>query len=55
MISLFQGDDGSAVEYQDVLHGIIVSSPVDICAKMIVMLDICHYREWIDKTMQEHS
>ncbi|XP_070690290.1 kallikrein-8-like [Pempheris klunzingeri] len=49
------GDAGTAVEYQDLLHGIIVSKPVDNCAKMIVMQDICHYREWIDKTMMEHS
>lgn len=49
------GDAGSAVEYNKLLHGIIVSNPVDSCAKTIVMLDICHYREWIDKIMQENS
>ena len=55
LISVFQGDAGSAVEYNKLLHGIIVSNPVDTCAKTIVMLDICHYREWIDKIMQENS
>ncbi|XP_008416701.1 snake venom serine proteinase 11-like [Poecilia reticulata] len=49
------GDAGSAVEYNGKLHGIIVSQPVDKCAQHIVMLDICHYTEWIDKTMKEHS
>lgn len=48
------GDSGSAVEYNKLLHGIIVSKPTDKCANPIVMLDICHYREWIEKTMQEH-
>uniref|UniRef100_A0A3B4Z1E1 Kallikrein-1-like n=1 Tax=Stegastes partitus TaxID=144197 RepID=A0A3B4Z1E1_9TELE len=48
------GDAGSAVEYNDVLHGIIVSEPVDKCANPIVMLDVCYYREWIDKTMREN-
>ncbi|XP_023137929.1 kallikrein-14-like [Amphiprion ocellaris] len=45
------GDAGSAVEYNNVLHGIIVSEPVDKCANPIVMLDICYYRKWIDETM----
>lgn len=54
LISLFQGDSGSAVEYNNLLHGIIVSSPVDKCASTIVMLDICHYRQWIDETMQKN-
>ncbi|XP_040898550.1 trypsin-like [Toxotes jaculatrix] len=48
------GDDGSAVEYNNVLHGIIVNSPVDKCANRIVMLNICHYRKWIDETMQKN-
>ncbi|XP_071340272.1 kallikrein-1-like [Trachinotus anak] len=45
------GDGGSAVEYNNVLHGIIVSNPVDKCANRIVMLNICHYRQWIEETM----
>ncbi|XP_022054791.2 kallikrein-2-like [Acanthochromis polyacanthus] len=45
------GDAGSAVEYNNALHGIIVSEPVDKCANPIVMLDICFYRKWIDETM----
>ncbi|XP_041793860.1 kallikrein-8-like [Chelmon rostratus] len=49
------GDPGSAVEYNSLLYGIIVNNPVDDCDKRTVMLDICHYREWIDKTMQENS
>ncbi len=49
---LFQGDSGSAVEYNGLLHGIIVSNPVDKCANPIVMLDICYYRKWIDETMR---
>uniref|UniRef100_A0A8C4NQK1 Peptidase S1 domain-containing protein n=1 Tax=Dicentrarchus labrax TaxID=13489 RepID=A0A8C4NQK1_DICLA len=47
------GDAGSAVEYNNVLHGIIVSDPPDKCANTIVMLDICRYREWIEKTLRE--
>lgn len=46
------GDAGSAVEYNNVLYGIIVSEPVDKCANHIVMLDICFYREWIKNTME---
>ncbi|KAM9360681.1 serine protease 1-like [Symphorus nematophorus] len=49
------GDAGSAVEYENLLYGIIVSQPVDSCAKTIVMLNICHYREWIDKTIKDNS
>ncbi|KAG7223446.1 hypothetical protein INR49_015549 [Caranx melampygus] len=49
------GDAGSAVEYNNVLHGIIVSNPVDKCANPIVMLNICHYVQWIGKTMREKS
>ncbi|XP_017269207.1 kallikrein-8 [Kryptolebias marmoratus] len=48
------GDAGSAVEYEGHLHGIIVSDPVDKCANQIVMLDICYYMEWIEKTMKEN-
>ncbi|KAM4578172.1 serine protease 1-like [Fundulus diaphanus] len=48
------GDAGSAVEHEGHLHGIIVSQPVDNCAQHIVMLDICSYMEWIDKTMKEN-
>uniref|UniRef100_A0A3Q1GGZ9 Anionic trypsin-2-like n=1 Tax=Acanthochromis polyacanthus TaxID=80966 RepID=A0A3Q1GGZ9_9TELE len=50
-VSVFQGDAGSAVEYNNALHGIIVSELVDKCANPIVMLDICFYRKWIDETM----
>lgn len=53
-LSLLQGDAGSAVEYNNVLHGIIVSDPVDKCANTIVMLNICHYMTWIEKTMKEN-
>ncbi|KAM7392060.1 hypothetical protein PAMP_022701 [Pampus punctatissimus] len=49
------GDAGSAVEYNDLLHGIIVSDPVDTCAKSIVMQDICHYTKWIAETMRNNS
>ncbi|XP_018524307.1 trypsin-4 [Lates calcarifer] len=49
------GDAGSAVEYNNLLYGIIVSNPVDTCAKNIVMLNICNYKQWIDETMQAHS
>ncbi|XP_047448457.1 kallikrein-8-like [Mugil cephalus] len=49
------GDSGTAVEHDGVLHGIIVSEPVDTCVKRVVMLDICHYRKWIDETMAKHS
>ncbi|CAB1423585.1 unnamed protein product [Pleuronectes platessa] len=49
------GDAGSAVEYNNVLHGIVVSNPVDKCASTIVMANICHYREWIEKTMRENT
>ncbi|XP_029367305.1 trypsin-like [Echeneis naucrates] len=48
------GDDGSAVEYNSALHGIIVNKPTDKCEANIVMLDICSYREWIEKTMAEN-
>uniref|UniRef100_UPI0037E86741 kallikrein-8-like n=1 Tax=Semicossyphus pulcher TaxID=241346 RepID=UPI0037E86741 len=47
------GDGGSAVEYNHLLYGIIVSDPVDICASPIVMLDICFYRKWIEETMSK--
>ncbi|XP_024131583.1 kallikrein-2 [Oryzias melastigma] len=47
------GDSGSAVEFDGVLHGIIVSDPTDKCANTIVMLDICHYRQWIEDTMKK--
>lgn len=53
-MSLFQGDSGSAVEYNDLLYGIIVSNPVDKCANPIVMLNICHYNEWIKETMRKN-
>ncbi|KAK2837184.1 hypothetical protein Q5P01_014396 [Channa striata] len=46
------GDAGSAVEYNNLLHGIVVSNPVDTCVKTVVMLDICFYRKWIDDTMK---
>ncbi|KAM7392059.1 hypothetical protein PAMP_022700 [Pampus punctatissimus] len=49
------GDAGSAVEYNDLLHGIIVSDPVDTCAKSIVMQDICYYTKWIAETMRNNS
>uniref|UniRef100_A0A3P9HGX5 Peptidase S1 domain-containing protein n=1 Tax=Oryzias latipes TaxID=8090 RepID=A0A3P9HGX5_ORYLA len=48
------GDAGSAVEYDGLLHGIIVSDPVDKCANSIVMLDICHYIEWIKETRRNN-
>ncbi|AWP07221.1 putative kallikrein-1-like [Scophthalmus maximus] len=48
------GDAGSAVEYNNLLHGIVVSDPVDKCANPIVMADICHYRAWIDETMKKN-
>ncbi|CAI5650117.1 unnamed protein product [Oreochromis niloticus] len=48
------GDAGTAVEYNGILHGIIVSNPVDKCANPIVMLNICHYREWIANTMRNN-
>uniref|UniRef100_A0A3P9BSY6 Peptidase S1 domain-containing protein n=1 Tax=Maylandia zebra TaxID=106582 RepID=A0A3P9BSY6_9CICH len=41
----------SSVEYNSILHGIIVSNPVDKCANPIVMLNICRYRQWIADTM----
>ncbi|XP_069379666.1 trypsin-like [Paralichthys olivaceus] len=49
------GDGGSAVEYNNLLQGIIVSNPVDECAKTIVMVNICHYRKWIDETMKTNA
>ncbi|XP_060894877.1 trypsin-1-like [Labrus mixtus] len=49
------GDSGSAVVYEGHLHGIIVSNPTDKCANPIVMMDICHYKEWIEKTMKENE
>ncbi|XP_060927868.1 kallikrein-14-like [Limanda limanda] len=49
------GDAGSAVEYNNILHGIVLSNPVDMCASTIVMANICHYRAWIDKTMRENA
>uniref|UniRef100_A0A3P8QEC8 Peptidase S1 domain-containing protein n=1 Tax=Astatotilapia calliptera TaxID=8154 RepID=A0A3P8QEC8_ASTCA len=45
------GDAGTAVEYNSILHGIIVSNPVDKCANPIVMLNICRYRQWIADTI----
>ncbi|KAM4579459.1 kallikrein-14-like [Fundulus diaphanus] len=48
------GDAGTAVEYGGKLHGVIVSQPVDKCAQNIVMLNICHYIEWMDKTMKDN-
>ncbi|XP_015229773.1 PREDICTED: trypsin-1-like [Cyprinodon variegatus] len=48
------GDSGSAVEYKGHLQGIVVSEPKDKCANTIVMLDICKYMEWIEKTMKEN-
>ncbi|XP_076585879.1 serine protease 1-like [Chaetodon auriga] len=48
------GDGGSAVEYNNILHGIVVNNPVDTCDGRIVMLDICHYKDWIVKTMQDN-
>ncbi|XP_067378288.1 trypsin-like [Channa argus] len=46
------GDAGSAVEYKNLLHGIIVSNPVDTCVSTVVMLDICYYRKWIQETIR---
>ncbi|XP_028269164.1 trypsin II-P29-like [Parambassis ranga] len=54
-VDVCYGDAGTAVEYNNVLHGIILNNPADKCASHIVMLDICHYREWIDQTMQKYS
>ncbi|XP_035999699.1 trypsin-1-like [Fundulus heteroclitus] len=48
------GDAGTAVVYKEKLHGVIVSQPVDKCAQTIVMLNICHYIEWIEKTMKDN-
>ncbi|XP_030594318.1 kallikrein-2-like [Archocentrus centrarchus] len=48
------GDAGTAVEYNNLLHGIIVSNPVDKCANPIVMLNVCHYRKWIAETMRNN-
>ncbi|XP_035022561.1 kallikrein-2 [Hippoglossus stenolepis] len=48
------GDAGSAVEYNNLLHGIVLSNPVDKCASTIVMANICRYREWIDETMKKN-
>ncbi|KAF6729467.1 Kallikrein-2 [Oryzias melastigma] len=49
------GDSGSAVEFDGLLHGIIVSDTRDNCANTIVMLDICHYKQWIEDTMKKES
>uniref|UniRef100_UPI003AACD8A7 trypsin-like isoform X2 n=1 Tax=Centroberyx gerrardi TaxID=166262 RepID=UPI003AACD8A7 len=49
-----QGDAGSAVEDNGVLYGVIVSNPVDECANPIKILDICHYRQWIDETIRKN-
>ncbi|KAM3867475.1 serine protease 1-like [Diretmus argenteus] len=46
------GDSGTAVEFDKLLHGIIISNPVDACANSIKILDICFYRKWIDETMR---
>ncbi|XP_053181881.1 kallikrein-8-like [Scomber japonicus] len=46
------GDAGTAVEYNDILYGIIVSEPTDKCANAIVMLDICPHLKWIEDTMR---
>lgn len=48
------GDAGTAVEYNDLLYGIVVSKPVDKCANTIVMLDICYYFKWIQETMRKN-
>uniref|UniRef100_H2LL46 Peptidase S1 domain-containing protein n=1 Tax=Oryzias latipes TaxID=8090 RepID=H2LL46_ORYLA len=50
-----KGDAGSAVEYDGLLYGIIVSDPVDKCADPIVMMDICYYKQWIEDTMKKES
>ncbi|KAG7490415.1 anionic trypsin-2-like [Solea senegalensis] len=49
------GDGGTAVEYNNVLHGIVVSDPVDKCANPIVIANVCHYRKWIDETIRANS
>ncbi|XP_067432061.1 kallikrein-1-like [Thunnus thynnus] len=49
------GDAGTAVEYNDILYGVVVSEPVDTCAKTIVMLDICYYLKWIEETMRDNA
>ncbi|XP_071369377.1 trypsin-like [Centroberyx affinis] len=49
------GDAGSAVEVHGVLYGVIVSNPVDECVNTIQILDICHYRKWIDETIRKNS
>ncbi|XP_020513530.2 trypsin-1-like [Labrus bergylta] len=49
------GDSGSAVVYEGHLHGVIVSNPTDKCANPIVMMDICPYKEWIEKIMKENE
>ncbi|RVE68133.1 hypothetical protein OJAV_G00088710 [Oryzias javanicus] len=54
-VDVCYGDSGSAVEFDGQLYGIVVSDPPDKCANTIVMLDICHYREWIEETMAKHS
>ncbi|CAK6973827.1 kallikrein-8-like [Scomber scombrus] len=46
------GDAGTAVEYNDILYGIIVSEPIDKCANPIVMVDICPHLKWIEDTMR---
>lgn len=55
LMSLFQGDAGTAVEYNDILYGIIVSEPIDKCANPIVMLDICYHLKWIQDTMRNNN
>ncbi|XP_061585256.1 trypsin-like [Cololabis saira] len=48
------GDAGTAVEFDGLLYGIIVNKPKDKCENPIVMMDICFYKEWIEKTMREN-
>lgn len=55
LMSLFQGDSGTAVEHNGVLSGIIVSNPIDKCANPIEMLNICHYLKWIEETMRSKN
>ncbi|XP_029017018.1 kallikrein-7-like [Betta splendens] len=49
------GDGGTAVEFNNLLYGIVISNPIDTCAKTVLMADICFYRQWIDDTMRKHS
>ncbi|XP_029917028.1 kallikrein-15-like [Myripristis murdjan] len=47
------GDAGTAVVFNELLHGVIASKPIDDCANPIVIMDVCHYRNWIDETMRK--